>query len=93
MHLSKKAWFCKIACSSKLSTPTCKHFYTDLSAKSVTFRNSASHLKSDQMTKSGPLSQSLDIPLLLPAEINISQLQGEIEFNTFLFDKPYNWCI
>ena len=30
---------------------------------------------------------------LLPGEINISQLQGEIEFNTFLFDKPYNRCI
>ena len=28
--------------------------------------------------------------LLLRGEVNISQLQGEIEFNTFLFDKPYN---
>ena len=28
--------------------------------------------------------------LMLPGEINISQLQGKIEFNTFLFDKPYN---
>ena len=31
--------------------------------------------------------------LMLPGEINISQLQGKIEFNTFLFCKPYNWCI
>ena len=29
----------------------------------------------------------------LPGEMNISQLQGKIEFNTFLFWKPYNWCI
>ena len=29
----------------------------------------------------------------LPEEMNISQLQGKIEFNTFLFCKPYNWCI
>ena len=28
--------------------------------------------------------------LMLPGEINISQLQGKIEFNTFLFCKPYN---
>ena len=28
--------------------------------------------------------------LLLPGEMNISQLQGKIEFNTFLFYKPYN---
>ena len=27
------------------------------------------------------------VPLLLRGEINISQLQGEFEFNTFLFDK------
>ena len=33
---------------------------------------------------------NLSLPLLLPGEINISQLQGEFEFNTFLFDKPYN---
>ena len=31
--------------------------------------------------------------LLLPGEINISQLQGKIEFNTFFFWKPYNWYI
>ena len=30
---------------------------------------------------------------LIRGEFNISQLQGEIEFNTFLFDNPYNWCI
>ena len=28
-------------------------------------------------------------PLQLRGKVNISQLQGEIEFNTFLFDKPY----
>ena len=28
--------------------------------------------------------------LLLRGKVNISQLQGEIEFNTFLCDKPYN---
>ena len=33
------------------------------------------------------------IALQLRGEVNISQLQGEIEFNTFLCDKPYNWCI
>ena len=27
--------------------------------------------------------------LMLPGEVNISQLQGEFEFNTFLVDKPY----
>ena len=32
----------------------------------------------------------INTPLLLPGEVNISQLQGEIEFNTLLFDKPYN---
>ena len=30
------------------------------------------------------------VALLLRGEVNISQLQGEIEFNTFLCDKPYN---
>ena len=28
--------------------------------------------------------------LLLRGKVNISQLQGEIEFKTFLCDKPYN---
>ena len=36
---------------------------------------------------------SFSSPLLLRGKVNISQLQGEIEFNTFLCDKPYNWCI
>ena len=40
INLPKKAWFCKIACSSKLFTPTCKHFYTDISPISLTFCNS-----------------------------------------------------
>ena len=29
----------------------------------------------------------------LPGEMNISQLQGKIKFNTFFFWKPYNWYI
>ena len=33
------------------------------------------------------------LPLQLRGKVNISQLHGEIEFNTFLCDKPYNWCI
>ena len=30
---------------------------------------------------------------MLPGEMNISQLQGKIEFNTFFFWKPFNWYI
>ena len=30
------------------------------------------------------------LALMLPGEVNISQLHSKIEFNTFLFDKPYN---
>ena len=33
----KKACFCKIKCFSKLFTPHCKYFYTDISVISVTF--------------------------------------------------------
>ena len=33
------------------------------------------------------------VALQLRGKVNISQLQGKIEFNTFLCDKPYNWCI
>ena len=32
----------------------------------------------------------MEEPLQLRGKVNISQLQGEIEFNTFLCDKPYN---
>ena len=35
-------------------------------------------------------SGSEKVALLLRGKVNISQLQGEIEFNTFLCDKPYN---
>ena len=50
-HFLNKAWFCKIACISKLFTPTCKYFYTDISVISVTFCNSAKSSKRYLMSK------------------------------------------
>ena len=67
------------------SKPPCDACVGDIALQELGFA-----VKENVLFSRCDLDSLPDSPLLLRGKVNISQLQGEIEFNTFLCDKPYN---